>query len=97
WRSGDEQSRKPLVPIAVFRQFHAVMANRKLGCLTLFLFVALCASVILNIFLAIAVLGRVSTGAVREEPMTKFREIIVQRGGSGDHRQHRGDHSNAEL
>src|SRR5947208_432712 len=63
--------------------FHAVMANRKLGCLTLFLFVALCASVILNIFLAIAVLGRVSTGAAREEPMTKFREIVVQRGGSG--------------
>src|SRR5690242_13363209 len=59
------------------------MANRKLGCLTLFLFVALCASAILNIFLAIAFLGRVTTGAVREEPMTKFREIIVQRGGSG--------------
>src|SRR5678815_1010157 len=59
------------------------MANRKLGCLTLFLFVALCASAILNIFLAIALIGRVSTGAVREEPMTKFREIIVQRGGSG--------------
>jgi len=59
------------------------MANRKLGCLTLFLFVALCASAILNIFLAVALLGRVTTGAVREEPMTKFREIIVQRGGSG--------------
>src|SRR5690242_6415777 len=59
------------------------MANRKLGCLTLFLFVALCASAILNIFLAVALFGRVTTGAVREEPMTKFREIIVQRGGSG--------------
>ena len=59
------------------------MANRKLGCLTLFLFLALCASVIINVFLAIAVLGRVGTGVVREEPLTKFREIVVQRGGRG--------------
>src|SRR6266487_1146778 len=60
-----------------------IMANRKLGCLTLFLFLALCASVIINIFLTIAVLGRVSTGVVREEPLAKFREIVVQRGGRG--------------
>ena len=59
------------------------MANRRLGCLTLFLFLALCASVIINVFLAIAVLGRVGTGVVREEPLTKFREIVVQRGGRG--------------
>src|SRR2546423_586390 len=59
------------------------MANRKLGCLTLFLFLALRASVIINIFLVITVLGRVSTGVVREEPLTKFREIVVQRGGRG--------------
>src|SRR5438128_4015132 len=60
-----------------------VMANRKLGCLTLFLFLALCASVIINVLLAIALLGRVSTGVVREEPLAKFREIVVQRGGRG--------------
>src|SRR5438876_2331008 len=60
-----------------------VMANRKLGCLTLFLFLALCASVIINVFLAIALLGRVSTGVAREEPLAKFREIVVQRGGRG--------------
>src|SRR5213083_292777 len=60
-----------------------VMANRKLGCLTLFLFLALCASVIINAFLAIALLGRVSTGVAREEPLAKFREIVVQRGGRG--------------
>src|SRR5437868_3887970 len=60
-----------------------IMANRRLGCLTLFLFLALCASVIINVFLAIAVLGRVGTGVVREEPLTKFREIVVQRGGRG--------------
>ena len=59
------------------------MANRKLGCLTLFLFLALCASVIINVLLAIALLGRVSTGVVREEPLAKFREIVVQRGGRG--------------
>jgi len=59
------------------------MANRKLGCLTLFLFLALCASVIINVFLAVAVLGHVGTGVVREEPLTKFREIVVQRGGRG--------------
>src|SRR5207244_8088079 len=59
------------------------MANRKLGCLTLFLFLALCASVIINIFLAIALFGRVSTGVVREEPLARFREIVVQRGGRG--------------
>src|SRR5438876_6010327 len=63
--------------------FHTVMANRKLGCLTLFLFLALCASVIINVFLAIAILGRVSAGVAREEPLTKFREIVVQRGGRG--------------
>ncbi|PYK86681.1 MAG: hypothetical protein DME40_15930, partial [Verrucomicrobia bacterium] len=60
-----------------------IMANRRLGCLTLFLFLALCASVIINVFLAIAVLGRVGTGVVREEPLTKFHEIVVQRGGRG--------------
>jgi protease IV len=63
--------------------FDAIMANRKLGCLTLFLFLALCASVIINIFLSITLLGRVSGSVVREEPMTTFREILVQRGGRG--------------
>src|SRR5205814_2675277 len=60
-----------------------VMANRKLGCLTLFLFVALCASVIISLFLAITLLGRVGTGVALEEPLAKFREIVVQRGGRG--------------
>src|SRR5947199_8541465 len=59
-----------------------IMANRRLGCLTLFLFLALCASVIINVFLAIAVLGRLGTGVVREVPLTKFHEIGGQRGGS---------------
>jgi protease IV len=63
--------------------FRAIMANRKLGCLTLFLFLALCASVIINIFLAIGFVGRVTGGVIREEPMTTFREVLVQRGGRG--------------
>jgi protease IV len=75
--------RKLLVHLALFREFHSVMADRKLGCLTLFLFLALCASMMVNIFLAVAVLGRVSAGVVREEPVTRFREILVQRGGRG--------------
>ena len=77
-------TRKALVPERTFPPVsRRVMANRKLGCLTLFLFLALCASVIINVFLAIALLGRVSTGVAREEPLTKFREIVVQRGGRG--------------
>src|SRR5436305_2892207 len=52
-----------------------IMANRRLGCLTLFLFLALCASVIINVFLAIAVLGRVGTGVVREEPDRKSTRL----------------------
>src|SRR5947208_16883879 len=60
-----------------------IMANRRLGCLTLFLFLALCESVIINVFLSIAVLGRVGTGVVRAEPLTKFHETVVQRGGRG--------------
>src|SRR4051812_4770183 len=74
---------KTLVCTALFPDRDAVMANRKLGCLTLFLFLALCASVVVNIFLAVTVIGRVSTGGAREEPLTKFREIVVQRGGRG--------------
>src|SRR5256885_14931193 len=63
--------------------FTAVMANRKLGCLTLFLFLALCGSVIINVFLAIALLGRGGTGVVRGEAPTRIRGIVVQRGGRG--------------
>src|SRR5437667_4580633 len=77
------KQRKALVPVAICLQFHAVMASRKLGCLTIFLFLALCASVIVNIFLTIAVVGRISGGRIREEPGQRFREIVVQRGARG--------------
>src|SRR4051794_36357403 len=56
------------------------MANRKLGCLTLFLFLALCASVMVNIFLAFTFVSRLGGAVVRQEPVTKFREVVMERG-----------------
>ena len=57
------------------------MADRKIGCLTIFLFVALCGSVFLNFLLAMAAFrGFAGTGVYVEEPMPRFREIVVQRG-----------------
>jgi protease-4 len=59
------------------------MANRKLGCLSIFLFVALCASVLMNFILVVTVFSRVSGSSRREEPTPHFRETIVQRGSKG--------------
>ena len=59
------------------------MADRRLGCLTIFLFVALCASLFAN-FILMAALFRRGFGVVTEqEPLTRFREITVERGSSG--------------
>jgi protease-4 len=59
------------------------MANRKIGCLTIFLFVALCASVFINFALVLAAFHRIG-GVVREpEPIARFREILLQRGSRG--------------
>src|SRR5213592_538695 len=64
----------------VLRQFRAVMAgNRKLGCLSIFLFVALCASLFMNFVLMIAAFQRWS-GIRETEPIPRFREILLQRG-----------------
>jgi protease-4 len=63
------------------------MADRKFGCLTLFLFVALCASLFLNFILMVMVFRRgVSGMAIDQEPLARFRETIVDRGrlGSSD-------------
>jgi protease-4 len=54
-------------------------ANRKLGCLSIFLFVALCASLFFNLVLAVAVFQRVA-GTREAEPIPRFREILLQRG-----------------
>jgi protease-4 len=66
--------------VPVLRQFRPVMAaNRKLGCLSIFLFVALCASLFVNLVLMVAAFQRL--GGIREpEPIPRFREILLQRG-----------------
>jgi protease-4 len=54
--------------------------DRKLGCLSIFLFVALCVSLFVNFMLMITALQRF--GSVREvEPIPRFREVLIQKGG----------------
>jgi protease-4 len=58
------------------------MADRRIGCLSIFLFVALCASVFVNFLLAMAAFrGFAGAGVRMEEPVPRFREIVVERGG----------------
>ena len=58
------------------------MADRRLGCFSIFLFVALCASLFINFMLAVAAFQRI--GGIREtEPIPRFREILLQRGTRG--------------
>jgi protease IV len=60
------------------------MADRKLGCLTIFLFVALCASLLVNCALVMMVAGRFGTGFVaRQETPPRFREWVMQGGARG--------------
>jgi protease-4 len=56
------------------------MADRKLGCLSISLFVALCASVFVNFVLMIAALRGFGGMTHPEERLPRFREIIVQAG-----------------
>lgn len=57
------------------------MADRKLGCLSIFLFVALCASLFANLVLLVAAFKRVGTSMVQTvEVPPRFREIEVDRG-----------------
>ena len=60
------------------------MANRKLGCLSIFLFVALCGSVLVNFILAATAFHRLSGSSRHEVPRTHFRETILQRGSRGN-------------
>ena len=57
-------------------------ANKKLGCLSIFLFVALCASVMVNFILVVMAISRLSGGSRQEEATPRFREVIVQRGNN---------------
>src|SRR5438093_7047786 len=53
--------------------------DRRLSCLSIFLFIALCASVFVNFVLMIAAFQRL--GGTREaEPIPRFREILLQKG-----------------
>lgn len=56
------------------------MADRKLGCLSIFLFVALCASVFANLVLVAALFHRATGGAAQEDWPPRFRETVVNRG-----------------
>ena len=59
------------------------MADRRLGCLSIFLFVALCASLFVNFILVLATFQRVG-GVVRDaEPIPRFREMLIERGRIG--------------
>ena len=58
-------------------------ADRKLGCLSIFLFVALCASVVVNFILAITAFSRLAAGgSYAPESMPKFREVLLERGNN---------------
>src|SRR4051812_13070828 len=59
------------------------MADRKFGCLTLFLFVALCVSLFVNLILAAALFRRGVGGIADQEPLARFREVIIERGRLG--------------
>jgi len=72
--------RKALVRRPVLRQFQAAMADRKLGCLSIFLFVALCASLFINFALTLAALRGFGGVAHPEERLPRLREIVVQPG-----------------
>jgi protease-4 len=58
-------------------------ADRKLGCLSVFLAVALCASVVINFILAITAFRSFGGTSRIEEPTPTFREVIMQRGARG--------------
>jgi protease-4 len=59
------------------------MANRKLGCLSIFLFVALCVSLIVNVIMTIAAFSRLNGTSREQEAVPRFRETIVDRGRKG--------------
>ncbi|MEP6823055.1 MAG: signal peptide peptidase SppA [Chthoniobacterales bacterium] len=62
------------------------MANKKLGCLSIFLFVSLCASLAFNLFLTITTFSRLGGGAQMQDARPRFREVMIDKAqkGSGD-------------
>ena len=51
--------------------------NRTLGCLSIFLFVALCASLFVNFALMLTAFQRLGGGIREAEPIPRFREILL--------------------
>lgn len=64
-------------------QLAAVMANRKLGCLSIFLFVALCASLFVNMALTFTAFNRLGSNNFTQQPTPRFRETVIDRGQNG--------------
>ncbi len=58
-------------------------ANRKLGCLSIFLFVALLASVAVNFVLAATAFRRLESGGREVELRPRFREMVLESGTRG--------------
>jgi protease IV len=58
-------------------------SNRNLGCLSIFLFMALVASVLVNFVLAATVFRRMSGVGKEEVLMPRFREVVTQRATHG--------------
>ena len=61
----------------------AMAANRKLGCLSIFLFVALCVSVLMNLVLAVTAFQRFEGRRAEMEYRPRFNEMILERGTRG--------------
>ena len=59
------------------------MAERKFGCLSIFLLVALCASLLINLVLAASAFWRFGGAGREEENRPRFREMIIERGAHG--------------
>jgi protease-4 len=75
------------VPPRFFGDCIPRMANRKLGCLSIFLFVALCVSVLVNLFLAGAVVSRFEGQRADIEYRPRFRELIIEPGTRGSNKK----------
>lgn len=71
------------MPLPFFGDFIPVMADQKRGCWGIFLFVALCASLTLNLTLAALAFRHLEGTANDEESRPRFREMIVERGARG--------------
>ena len=67
----------------VLRSIASIVSNRKLGCLAIFLFVALCASVVFNMFLGALSFGHLGGSSRDQEQLPRFRETVLDRGGKG--------------